>query len=67
LTETYFTHTDPNNADTDFDGVDDAQEVWTDHTNPRLIDNEGESNDYRLGHDDYVDNVGEDPAIYIEG
>jgi hypothetical protein len=66
LTETYFTHTDPNNPDTDLDGANDGQEVWTDHTNPRMLDNEGESRDYQLGHDDYVDGVGEDPGIYIE-
>jgi hypothetical protein len=67
LTEKFFTHTDPNNPDTDLDGVNDGQEVWTDHTNPRLLDNPGEADDYRLGHDDYMDGVGEEPGIVIEG
>jgi hypothetical protein len=67
LTETFFTHTDPNNPDTDLDGVNDGQEVWTDHTDPRFIDNPGDFPDFRLDHDDYVDGVGQDPGIVIDG
>jgi hypothetical protein len=67
VTETYFTHTDPNNPDTDLDGANDGQEVLTDHTDPRLLDNPGEESDYRLDHDDYQDGVGDEPAIVIEG
>lgn len=67
VTETFFTHTDPNNPDTDLDGRSDSQEVWTDHTDPRLLDNAGEDFDFRMGHDQYQDGVGEDPAIVIEG
>jgi hypothetical protein len=44
VSEKYFTHTDLNNPDTDLDGVNDRKEVWDDHTNPRLLDNEGIEN-----------------------
>ena len=66
VTETFFTHTDPNLADTDFDGTNDGQEVWTDHTDPRFVDNTGTDSDWVTDHDTYVDDVGEDPAILIQ-
>lgn len=66
VTERYFTHTDPNNPDTDLDGTSDGTEVWEDHTDPRMM-NEGTDAQWRTGHDDYVDGVGEDPAYYVEG
>ncbi len=37
-----------------------------DHTNPRMY-NEGTDQAVLVGHDDYVDGIGEDPAIYVDG
>lgn len=66
VSEKYFTHTDPNNPDTDLDGTADGIEVWQDHTDPRTVD-EGTDHAWRAGHDDYVDGVGEDLGVYVEG
>lgn len=56
--ETYFTHTNPNNADTDGDGVEDQQEMVIDHTDARTREATDEAGAHLYGHDDYNDGIG---------